>query len=551
MSKGSPENRGFLAELRRRKVIRVALVYAVVAWLLIQVAETTFDPLNLPDWTLTLVVMLVILGFPLAIVLAWAFELTPDGIRRDPGASDDAAPDNETTATGQSSVAVLPFADMSPAHDQAYFCEGVAEEILNVLARFGELKVASRTSSFSYRESDMDVRKIGQELQVGTVLEGSVRKAGDKLRVNAQLVDVDTGYHLWSERFDREMEDIFAIQDEIAANVAQALETTMTPSECECASQTRRSTSNARAYDLYLKGWSFFHRFGKRNMRFAVDMFERAIEEDPKFARAWAGLADALANLYVYFDAVAEYRRRAREASEKALELCPDLAESNASAGLVHVLWREWPQAESRFEKAMELDPTLYEAPFFYARACMHQGKTRQAAELFDRASKADPENYVPRILGSQAYAILGEEDAERRRLVQGIELAERHLRDQPDDIRALYLAAGSIVKLGDIPKAIEMAERAMRLEPEESAVFYNVACVFSQAGEIDRALDCLEKTGLPAMANLAWVESDPDLLPLHGQPRFEALLDTMRTHERRRAREDAAQQVEQGPDDS
>jgi adenylate cyclase len=535
MTDDSPETGGLFAELRRRKVIRVALVYGIVGWLLIQVAETTFEPLNLPDWTLTLVVMLAILGFPLALVLAWAFQLTPEGLKRDTGSMVSTESGAQTDPVDKRSVAVLPFADMSPAKDQAYFCEGIAEEILNVLAKLDELHVASRTSSFSYRGREQGIRTIGEELKVATVLEGSVRKSGNQLRVTAQLIDVRSGYHLWTERFDREMEDIFVIQDEIASNVARALETTLSPDDCQCAGRLRRSTSNAKAYDLYLKGWSFFHRFGGKNMRYALQMFERAIEEDPEFSRAWAALADAYANLYIYCDASAEYRVKAREASQKALALCPDLAETHASVGLVHVMWEEWEEAEDHFRKAIELDSELYEPVLFYGRACVHQGKIRQAAELFDRASDLQPEDYASRFIAGQTYGMLGEEEKERARYIEAIALADQRLREHPDDTRAVYLAAGAMVKLGDKEGAIERAERAMQLEPGDPAVLYNAACAFSLAGEIDRALDCLESAGLPAMANLRWVENDPDFKPLQGHPRFEAILDSLRDKTRRR----------------
>ena len=547
MADDGPESGGIFAELRRRKVIRVALVYAVVGWLLIQVAETTFEPLNLPDWTLTLVVMFTILGFPLALVLAWAFQLTPEGLKRDTGASVGSEADATTEPMDKRSVAVLPFADMSPGKDQAYFCEGIAEEILNVLAKLGELRVASRTSSFSYGEGEQDIRSIGEDLKVATVLEGSVRKSGNQLRVTAQLIDVASGYHLWTERFDREMEDIFAIQDEIASNVARALETTLSPEDCQCAGQLSRSTSNAKAYDLYLKGWSFFHRFGGKNMRYALQMFERAIEEDPDFSRAWAALADTYAGLYIYADATAEYRVKAREASDKAFSLCPNQAETHTSVGLVHVLWEEWAEAEDHFKKAMELDPDLYEAALFYGRACIHQGKTRQAAELFDRAASIRPEDYASRLIAGQTYGVLGEQETERARYVEGIELARLQLLEHPDDTRAIYLMAGAMAKLGDKSGAIELAERAMQLEPGDPSVLYNVACSFSLVGEIDRALDCLESASLPSMANLAWVENDPDFDPLSGHPRFEAILDTLRENTRIRQADSRADEESDG----
>jgi adenylate cyclase len=329
------------------------------------------------------------------------------------------------------------------------------------------------------------------------------------------------------------MEDIFAIQDEIASNVARALETTLSPEECQCAGQLSRSTSNAKAYDLYLKGWSFFHRSGGKNISYAIQMFERAIEEDPEFSRAWAALADSYANLYIYFDATAEYRVKAREASDKAFSLCPNQAETHTSVGLVHVMWEEWVEAEAHFKKAMELDPNLFEAALFYGRACVHQGKTRQAAELFDRAASIRPGDYASRLLAGQIYRMLGEHDKERARYIEGIELADKHLMEHPDDTRAIYLAAGSKAKLGDKGKAIELAERAMQLEPGDTSVLYNVACAFSLVGDIDRALDCLERAGLPSMANLAWVENDPDFESLRGHPRFEAILDTLRENTR------------------
>jgi len=216
----------FIDELRRRKVIRVAVVYAVVAWVLIQVAQATFPPLNLPQWTITLVIMLAILGFPISIAMAWALERTPEGVRRERPADEPPGPDS--AAQGPPSIAVLPFVDMSPDRDQDYFCEGMAEEILNALTRIEGLRVAARTSSFQFKGRAADMRKVALELGVNTVLEGSVRKAGSQLRVTAQLISAGDGYHLWSERYDRGLEDVFAIQDDIATRITEALKLHLT-----------------------------------------------------------------------------------------------------------------------------------------------------------------------------------------------------------------------------------------------------------------------------------------------------------------------------------
>src|SRR5262245_55918254 len=227
--------RQFLGELRRRKVIRVAIVYSVVAWLLIQVAEATFEPLRLPPWTLTFLIVLAIFGFAVLVALAWAFEVTPEGVRRETSSDGEGAtvtagvaPDVAAGAaatvasrptSGAPSIAVLPFTDMSRERDQEYFCEGMAEEILNALTRIRGLRVAARTSSFRFKGQAEDVRKVAQELGVNTILEGSVRKSGDQLRVTAQLISAADGYHLWSERYDRGLEDVFAIQEEIATKI--------------------------------------------------------------------------------------------------------------------------------------------------------------------------------------------------------------------------------------------------------------------------------------------------------------------------------------------
>jgi TolB-like protein/Flp pilus assembly protein TadD len=509
----------WLHELSRRKVIRVAIAYPIVGWLLIQVAGETLGPLGVPPWSVTLVVVLVALGYPLALILAWAFDITPQGIRR----TESVVPPPEN------SVAVLPFLDLSPERNQGYFCEGMAEEIINALTQVGGLHVASRTSSFKFLNAPMDAREIGGQLRVRKILEGSVRKAGERLRVTAQLIDVENGYHAWSKRFDRSLKDVFAIQDEIASEVMHALHVALSPTEKKKAITGRSLPATHQAYDYYLQGRQFFYRFNPNSLAFARQVFERAIEVSPAYAQAHAGLADTLSFRYMYAERDEETRRLALEHSRKALELAPELAEAHASEGLALLLHRDYATAEKSFRKAIELNPDLYEAHYFYARALVQQGRFEDAAAEFLRAAEVNPDEYQARLLLPGVYEGLGRPKEKLESARRGIEAARQHLKCHPDDVRAMYLMAGALVIVGQRAQGRELAERALFFSPDSSDVLYNCACAFAQLGDTERALDCLERTNLGAMANRDWVEHDSDLKSLQGHPRFQAILEQLR----------------------
>jgi len=275
------------SQLKKRKVIRVAITYILVAWVVMQVGEVTFEALTLPPWALTFLIVIVLLGFPIALVLAWAFEVTPGGIQRDSEAhSEPVKPDLPDTGPEAPSIAVLPFEDMSEQCNQGYFCEGIAEEILNALCKIANLRVASRIASFQFRGKSADVKDIGKTLNVQSVLEGSVRKSGDKLRITVQLVKTSDGYHLWSRQFDRRLEDIFEVQEEIANAIANSLCVTL-----KRKSISARQAVDPRAYDFFLRGQSYFARYNREGMEYARQMFKKAVEIDHDYGRAWAGLA--------------------------------------------------------------------------------------------------------------------------------------------------------------------------------------------------------------------------------------------------------------------
>jgi serine/threonine protein kinase/Flp pilus assembly protein TadD len=423
------------------------------------------------------------------------------------------------------SIAVLPFVDMSPDRDQEYFTDGVAEEIINALSKLEALRVASRTSSFAFKGKSEDIGEIGKKLKVGTVLEGSVRKAGNRLRVTSQLVDVTNGYQLWSGRFDRELEDVFAIQDEIAASITKALSVVLNEDEKKKIERPR--SENIEAYEFYLRGRQYFHQFREKALQFARRMFTRAIEIDPGYARAYAGIADCSSMLYHYWDASDANLEQANSASQKALELSPGLAEAHASRGLALSLSKQYVAAAAEFEKAVQLDPKLYEGYYYYALARFGEGNYREAHRLFLQASAVRPEDFQAAALGALSLAALGdpgEMDAYRSALA----IMERHLELNPEDARALYLGSNSLYKLGDVARAQAWAERALAVDPNDAGVLYNVACAFGVQGNADRAIELLERAVENGFGHREWIEHDPDLNALHDRPRFKALLDLL-----------------------
>ncbi len=423
-------------------------------------------------------------------------------------------------------LAVLPFADMSPGKDQEYFCEGVAEELINALAQIDRLQVASRTSSFQFKGTATDIRAIGERLGARIVLEGSVRKAGERLRITAQLINVADGYRLWSERYDRDLKDVFAIQDDIARNIVRALRLVL--SDQEMHALRRIPTSNLDAYDAYLRGRQFFWRMQGQSHRFAREMFRRAGQLDPGFALAHAGTADCSSMLHMYWESTAENLHTADEASRRALALAPDLAEPHVSRGLVLSLTRRFAEAEGEFEAALRLNARLFEAHYFYARTCFALGKYDAAIEHYESAAAARPEDYQVPVLASMAYQRLGREEEWREAQRRGVALARRHLDLNPDDPRPLYMGGTALLKLGQREEGLGWIRRAIAMVPKDPAVLYNVACGLSVAGQVDEAIGCLERAVANGFAHKAWIEHDTDLEPLRGHVRFRALLDAM-----------------------
>ncbi len=294
-----------------------------------------------------------------------------------------AGPEKTDTFSAAPSVAVLPFDDMSEQGDQGYFCEGIAEEILNSLCQVAGLRVASRAASFRFRGKHMDIAKIAETLKVKAILEGSVRQFDDHLRITAQLINAADGYHLWTRQYDRQREDLFAIQEDIAEQISKALSLTMRRNRLR-----EQREADPLAYDYFLRGRNYFARCNSRDSVYARQMFKRAVETDPGYGRAWAWLAYAYGFEYMYFDATTENHREALHTSARALTLAPNLAESHIATGIAFCMRSECAKANEAFEKAIKLDPKRYEAWYFYARTRIREGKPREAMKLLQKAAR-------------------------------------------------------------------------------------------------------------------------------------------------------------------
>ncbi len=417
----------------------------------------------------------------------------------------------------------MPFADMSPERDQAYFCEGVAEEITSALARVEGLHVASRTSAFACRPGKVDPREIARRLRVQTLLEGSVRKSGDRLRVTVRLDDAHSGYQLWAGRYDRGMRDIFAVQDEIARAVVGALRVTLTPPQA--ARLWRPGTLDASAYDCYLRGRALYERYGTHDVEAAIPFFSRAVEIDPSYPPAHAGLADCWSYLYLYRDRSEENRAAAESASQQAVRLDPGSAQAQASRGLALSIAGRVEEAERAFEEAVRLDPDLFEAHYFYARHAFASGQAAKALALYEEAMRVRPEDYQAPLLAAQIYDDAGRHaDAAAARRT-GAERAAKSLDLDASDARALYMAANGLAALGDTARAREWAQRARALRPDDGMVLYNVACVFALLGMTEEALDCLDDAVHCGLRQKGWYEHDSNLDALRPHQRFQDVL--------------------------
>jgi len=441
--------------------------------------------------------------------------------------SQDRSSDSISTGLETKSIAVLPFDDLSQDKDQEYLCQGVAEEISAALAKVDQLRVAARISTLNFQEKGENVADIGRRLGVRTLLHGSVRKAGNRLRISVQLVNVADGYQTWSDRYDREMEDIFEIEDDISRSVVEHLQLSLNPREERLIGKVM--TQHVEAYELYLRGHQFLKLSGKKNSRFAIQLFNQAIKIDPDFAAAYAAMSLAYANLYMYLDPAENNLRMMLKYSNYALDRAPDLVDSHVARALALTFTPEADKATWEFELAIKLDPKSWKAHYHFARHCWMTGDFDRSVIMFKRAIEIQPEDYQSPVLLANVYKKLGRPKEIKKMLEYGIRAAKQRLTLNPDEVRAIYLCAASLAELDQEEEALEMVDQALKIEPNDPGVLYNLACTYSGLGKVDEAITMLEASFDNGFVNKSWLVNDSSLDPIRSDPRYQELLKKFR----------------------
>jgi serine/threonine-protein kinase len=579
----------FFAELKRRNVIRFAGLYLVGAWLLVQVAGTMLPMFGAPEWLPRSIVILLAIGFLPALVFSWVFELTPQGLRRDEDVKPEesiapqtarrmnrmiiavlvlalgyfavdkfvlaprraAAPNDSPSGASANSIAVLPFVNMSADKNDEYLSDGVSEELITALSKITGLQVKARTSSFAFKGKNEDIQKIGELLHVSHLLEGSVAKAGNKLRITAQLIQASDGNHEWSDTYDREMQDIFAVRSEVAQQVAATLKVRLLGEEKK--QLDKKPTENLEAYNLYRRGRYYADKLSEEGMAKARPLFEQAIEKDPHFALAYTGLAD---NYVIAADAIIPPREafsKAKEAALKAIEMDDSLAEAHASLGFVHYHYDwDWAAAEKEFKRAISLNPrsaqsyTLYthflagmrrydEALNYGRRAleldplsvsnywflgwgAIYAGRYDEAISQYSKAAELDPNNPWTRWFLGRAYLLKGMPQ-------RGVEEMETALHLSPDDPLGLGFTGYAYAVTGRRAEALKILQRLDELQKHRFVSTIPRVYVYVGLGDKDKAFEWLEKAYQERSDSLAWFKFDPESKSLQSDPRFAVLM--------------------------
>jgi len=582
----------FWQELKRRKVVRVITVYAAATFVILELVSIITEPLQLPYWTPALVIVLLCVGFVITVILSWVYDFTPEGIEKTKHVKEitgtptkaagspvwkiatyislaiilafvifylrDTRKSSKTEVEIGKSIAVLPFVDMSPQKDQEYFCDGISEELINALTQLEGLKVIARTSSFAFKGKQEDIREIGMKLDVETMLEGSVRRSGDRLRITAQLIKVEDGSHLWSQQYDRDMEDVFALQDEISREITNILKLKLLGDQIN--SITERQTENIKAYNLYLRGRYFWNLRTEKDVKKSIQYFNQAIEHDATYSMAYAGLADAYFILTWWdWHPRTEGYEKGREYAHKALSINNNIAEAHATLGAI-AAWYDWNWEESvkEIKQAIALSPNNATAHQYYSETLDILGKNKDAREQISQALKLNPHSYIMYALNGMYYYFQADYEKSIEEAQKGIELYDSFASNfrifkcyvkldkdreaikqimqmilkypssnKPELVDKIYQKSGIEGIISWFIEWIQLAEPTGYYSI--TSLNYRLATLYALIGDSQNAIKYLEESLRIGESNIPRINNNPDFDFIRDDPRFSAMLKTMR----------------------
>ena len=516
----------YIAELKRRKVFRSAITYLVIAWLIAQVSSIVLPAFNAPNNFIKTLILILIIGFPVSLVFAWVYELSPKGIKKIKKFEPEKLKVEQREFqlnNDNKKLVVLPFQNISTENDSNYFSDGLTEEIIIRLSGIKELDIASRSTSMRYRDSELDIVSLGRELKARYLLQGTVRKHKDDLRISTELIDVEKDLELWAEIYRGKIADVFGIQEKVSKKIAKSLKLKLSTKEKVALS--KRATMNSEAYDSNLRAREFLFRYTKSYLLLAIELFQNAIDLDPKYATAYAGMAEACALLYETHDKNLKWIKKAEESSLKALIYNPTSSEAYSALGLVYYNKNLPKEALIATEKAISFDHDNFFA--YWVRGRLYRVMERDAEAVFDfnKVLELNGDFHSPYGDLQMAYEILHDE----KNLQDTIERAElfypTYLLHHPDDSRAHQFYAFTLKRLGRLEEAKKEMRKGIEQNPNDPIIVYNAACFYALIDDKPAAIENLKKAIDNGFENYNYLKHDPDLNCLQKEPDFLALM--------------------------
>ncbi len=516
----------YIAELKRRNIFKTAITYLIVAWVIAQVSDVVLPTFNAPPYFMKTLIFILIIGFPVTLIFTWLYEFTPQGIIKTK------INEADTSLSGQNKnglnkgikkLVVLPFKNKSSQKGSKYFSDGLTEEIIIRLSGIKELEVASRSTSMRYRDSELAVVPLGRELNARYLLQGTVRRNNDDLRISTELIDVEKDSELWAEIYRGKMADVFDIQEKVSKKIVNSLQLKLSSKEKVALSQ--RATLNTEAHDANLRARDFLFRYTKSYLLLAVDLFQKAIDLDPKYAAAYAGMSEACGLLYETHDKKPKWLEKAEEASLKALIYDPSSSEAYSALGLVYYNKNQLNEALISVQKAISFDPDNFFA--YWIRGRLYRMMDRDSEAIIDFNKVLDIKSDFHSAFGDlqMCYEKLKDKKNLQDTIQQAALFYPTYLLHHPDDARAHQFYAFTLKRLGRLEEAKEEMHKGIIQNPDDPIIIYNAACFYALMGDLTTSIENLKKAMDNGFGNYEYIKHDPDLNSIRKEPDFIALI--------------------------